>query len=272
MKHKKNLWSDVSILVVAVLAITALVRGTWQYRMLAAVFIAWSAWAGYRHLIPYLKEIKHSREAKKVKRHYEKQMEERPLSRDVDISEPMSIVLLRHVNHRISAYLQSTYPEATWDWCEENPEYLVSNGGIGRIRLSGVPDFNYAEVTLDQSAKIDCQFLKIVPFAVLQNGADEQTEEKPKPKTPSEIDPQIWFEKQGRTVLQNLVADLASRGHSSLTIEANGSILIKQDGQDIKRPAFSNLPGKEYWPRLCKVFERNGIASEITDNGLLLSW
>lgn len=40
MKHKKNLWSDVSILVVAVLAITALVRGVWQFRLLGIVFAA----------------------------------------------------------------------------------------------------------------------------------------------------------------------------------------------------------------------------------------
>lgn len=273
MKHKKNLWSDVSILIVAVLAITAFLRGTWQFWMLVTAFAVWSAWAIYRHLIPFLKELKHSKEAKKVQQHYQKQAEKQRLFWDIEVSDPVSIVLLRHVNHRISAYLQSTYPDATWDWCDENPERLVSKGGTGRIKLSGVPDFNYAEVTLDQNAKIDCQLLKIVPFAAQKNGADEQpTEAKPAPKTPSEVDPQIWFEKQGRTVLQNIIADLASRGHNSLTIEADGSIVIQQDNQDIRRSAFANLPSKEYWPRLKKVFERNGMATEITDSGLLLSW
>ena len=51
------------------------------------------------------------------------------------------------MNFRISAYLQSAYPEATWQWLEEFPEKIAAKGGTGRIRLYGVPDFDYADVT-----------------------------------------------------------------------------------------------------------------------------
>lgn len=272
MKQKKNLWSGVSSLIVAVLAITAFLRGAWQFWMLIAAFAVFAVWASYRFLIPFIKEKRYGREAKKLQKHYEAQTKQQRTFLDIDVSEPTSIVLLRHVNHRISAYLQSAYPEATWDWCVDNPEKLVTKGGTGRIKLNGVPDYNFAEISLDQNAKIGCKLLKIVPFGAEQNGAEETTaEEKPKP-APREIDPQVWFEKQGRAVLQNLIADLNSRGHNSLTIEADGSIVIIQGDKALKRPAFANLPSKEYWPRLVNVFARNGMSGEITDSGLVLSW
>lgn len=271
MKQKKNLWSDVSILVVAVLAISAFLRGAWQFWMLITAFAVWSAWAVYRHLIPFLKELKYSREAKKVQEQYKKRVEQQKAFLNIDVSDPLSIVLLRHVNHRISAYLKASYPDATWDWCEKDPERLVAKGGTGRIKLNGVPDFNYAEISLDQNAKIDCQLLKIVPYASSKNEVAGSNSEA-KPKTPSEVNPQVWFEKQGRAVLQNIIADIDSRGHNSLTIQEDGSIVIKQDNQDFKRHVFTGFPEKTYWSRLVKVFEQNGLASEITDSGLVLSW
>ena len=45
MRQKKNLWSGVSILIVAVLVITAFIRGNAQAWLLAAAFVIWAVWA-----------------------------------------------------------------------------------------------------------------------------------------------------------------------------------------------------------------------------------
>ena len=177
--------------------------------------------------------------------------------------------MLRHVNFRISAYLQSAYPEATWQGLEEFPEKIVAKGGTGRIQLYGVPDFNYADVSFDQKADISCSLLKIVPMAEVQQASGEK---KTIPQQQTPVDPQIWYEKQGRSVLESLIADLHSRGHHSLTIRENGEIAIQQADSEITRPAFENVPEKTYWPRLVKVFEREGMAADITENGVVLSW
>lgn len=95
----------------------------------------------------------------------------------------MGLVLLRHVNFRISAYLQSAYPEATWQWLEEFPEKIVAKGGTGRIQLYGVPDFNYADVSFDQKADISCSLLKIVPMAKYSR-LQEKRRPFPQPQTP----------------------------------------------------------------------------------------
>ena len=45
MKHKSTLWNGVSVLVVAVLVITAFARGALQIWLYAAAFTVWTAWA-----------------------------------------------------------------------------------------------------------------------------------------------------------------------------------------------------------------------------------
>ena len=82
----------------------------------------------------------------------------------------------------------------------------------------------------------------------------------------------MWYEVQGRKVLEALITDLHSRGHNSLTIRENGDIAIKQADKELVRAGFESVPERTYWTRLCKVFEREGMAANITDGGILLSW
>ena len=72
-------------------------------------------------------------------------------------------------------------------------------------------------------------------------------------------------------MLEALITDLHSRGYNSLTIRENGDIAIQQADSEKVRTAFESVPEKTYWARLCKVFEREGMAANITDGGILLS-
>ncbi len=102
-------------------------------------------------------------------------------------------------------------------------------------------------------------------------GADAGAENTPPPnKQP--VDPQIWYEVSGRTVLESVMADLNSRGHSSLTLHDDGSICIMQGQDEVSEEHLSNFPEKVYWPRLIQVFERNGLAAEVTAKGIQVSW
>lgn len=276
MMNKKSLWSSVSVLIVAVLAIMAFIRGHAQTWLLAVSFGAWTVYAAVVFLIPFIKAQVYHFKAKRIRRQCEKQSKKTSGFTIPEESDAVSHVLLRHVNYRISAYLQSAYPDATWEWREDFPERIAAGGGTGRIQLFGVPDFNYADVTCDQNAAIRCSLLKITPLSQI-GGSDEMNqpesggEETPTQK-PNPIDPQVWYEMQGRKVLETIITDLASRGHSGLTIRENGEIVIKQADREIVKPAFESVPEKMYWSRLTKVFEREGLAANITADGIALSW
>lgn len=279
MKKKKSLWSGVSILIVVTLAITAFIRGNAQFWLYAISFAVWSAWTVVYFLIPFIKEERHRTEAQRIRKECEKQYAKKPRFIVPEISDPINLVLLRHANFRISAYLQSIYPEATWEWREEYPERIIAKGGTGRIRLFGVAGFNYADVTFNQNADINCSLVNVVPLIqqTAPNASADETMEAAKvpemtPKQQNPIDPQVWYEVQGRKVLEALITDLHSRGYSSLTIRENGDIAIKQADSEKVKTAFESVPEKMYWTKLCKVFEREGMAANITDGGILLTW
>lgn len=270
MKSDKALWSSISILIGIVIAILALVRGTWQIWLLLGAFTLWGLWVVTVLLLPYMQQAKRRRHRSQLrkKRQAEGIVKEMPFEIPTVGHTETEQLLLHHVNHRISAYLQAAYPDVTWEWCEKKPERLILAGGTGRIRVFGISEFDHADITMDQQANIRCDMVKIVPLSTV--GGIESQNAVPPNKQP--VDPQIWYEIQGRNVLETLVADLNSRGHSSLTIHENGEICIEEDNAEVPKEQLSGFPEKTYWTRLIQVLERNGLAAEITAKGIQISW
>ena len=209
MNKKKSIWSGVSVLIAAVLAIVAFVRSDTQIWLLTAAFTIWAIWVTVAFVFPYIQEQETEKRRAARRAAYDAQRQSlRALSMEEE--DGFGPLLLRHVNHRISAYLKAVYPDATWEWRSPEPEKLILHGGTGRITISGIPDYDQAEVTFDQKANFSCSLLKVTPVvqSTAENGASEKL-----PAPPREIDPQVWFEQQGRKVLDDLIYDLNSRGY-----------------------------------------------------------
>lgn len=277
MKSDKALWSSISILIALVIMILSLLRGAWLVSALLAVFTGWAFWVVYYMLLPSMKaaNLKWKRLQHQRQRQQEGLMsaalQQESIAQHKAVlqqEQTTSRILLRHVNHRISGYLRSTYPEISWEWCEECPEILATNGGTGRIRVFGVPEYTHADVKIDQSANISFNMIKSVPLDTFVPTVETEV---PVPKKRI-IDPQIWYEFNGRKVLETVVADLNSRSYTSLTINEDGEICIEQDNQDVAQEQLKGFPEKLYWPRLVDVFISNGLAAQITEKGVQVSW
>ena len=128
-------------------------------------------------------------------------------------------------------------------------------------------EYDYADVTLDRNGKLSCSLVKVAPIG---GSADENS------GTPAQdtLDPRIWYETQGREVLERLVADLESRGHHSLTLKEDGTICTQSTdgGTETSQGAFTSFPERVYWPGLVKVLEQNGLAATTQDNGIIVAW
>lgn len=85
------------------------------------------------------------------------------ISNDPDTN--VRLVLLRYVNHRISEHLKSAFPKAHWEWTMSDPALFVVYGGTGRIRVYGVPDYDYADVTLNQQAALSLFYHRMADHA-----------------------------------------------------------------------------------------------------------
>lgn len=261
----KQIWGSISLLIGAVIAVLALVRGMWQLWLLLAVFAVWGLWLVLTVLLPYAAARKRHREAEHLAA-----AQLSPAPGGVQATSEMEQILLRHVNHRISAYLRSVYPKARWEWREQQPERLILEGGTGRIRIYGVPDYNFADVQLDAQANLQCSLVKIVSLAKDGRPAGEG---ELLPPNEQPVDPRIWFESQGRGLLGSLISDLNSRGHSSLEIDEDGGVHIEgMDEAAARHEPLPSFPEKVYWPQLVKVLEGEGYAAEVKEDSLSVTW
>ena len=255
MKQKISLGSSTSILIGAVIAILALLRGPTQTVLLLVTFALWGLWVVLTLLRP----------AWRANRAYRNREEREAREETVLSNRNVAGLLLCHVNYRISDYLKSAYPNARWEWTMNDPALFIAHGGTGRIRLYGIPDYEYADVTLDQKGSLSCSLVKIVPMQDNGQGA---------PSGQPSLDPSVWYELEGRGVLDTLIADLRSRGHSSLTLNEDGSISFQPEAGSSKttKHAFATFPEKVYWPRLADVLAQEGLSTDVQADHIAVSW
>ena len=254
MKTNEALWASISIMVGTVVAVLAMVRGPWQDWLLLGIVVVWALWLTITFFLPQMRR---------------KQRQQR-LQRQVVYPQADPYVeetLVRHVNHRISAYLQAAFPKVQWEWETKDPVGIILYGGRGRIRIHGVENYNYAEVELDRSANLHCSLIQVDPMpgpvASKQNAGGHAAAQP--------LDPQVWYEIQGREVLENICADLQSRGYHQLTIHEDGSVQTNGQGERVVT-AFPTFPEKVYWPPLVRVLEREGYAADAEDNCITVTW
>lgn len=131
MKTEKSLWTSVSILVGTVILILGIARGPWQTWLLLGTFAIWAGWGILCLLMPYINRAKQAR--------YRKQQQERrildayapiEMVRSDPPSESVQTAMMQHVNFRITAYIRSIYPEAAWEWCEQNPVSQIGRAHV----------------------------------------------------------------------------------------------------------------------------------------------
>lgn len=280
MKQRNPLWASIPVLIVAVIAVLALVCGKWLMPLLAGIFAVWGLWVFVTMGIPALRLSSIRREQRRQERKEEKarkaaEVKENAVRKaavaEIEVASSsleVAQALLRHVNHRVSAQLKTLNPEVRWEWKVKNHTLLAIHGGIGRIRIYGIPDYEYADVELEQSGKLSCSLVKLLsaPVAV----------ESPPPQAPNQqtVDPQVWYELHGRETLEALIADLDSRGHNCLTLKPDGSICIQpMDGEEeTVQDTLNGFPGKGCWAKLVKVLEQTGLAAIAREDCITVTW
>ena len=255
MKQKISLASSISILIGVVIAILALLHGPVQTVLLLVTFALWGLWVLLALLRP----------SWRANWDYRRREERIAKEQNALSGKNLSGLLLTHVYYRVSDYLKRVYPDARWEWMMPNPVLFIAQGGTGRIRVYGVPDYEYADVTLDKNGGLDCSMVKIVPVGDSGQGA---------PSGQPALDPSAWYELEGRDVLDSIIADLRSRGHSGLTLNEDGSISFQPEagGPKATKRAFGSFPEKVYWPRLADVLAQEGLTADVQADHIAVSW
>lgn len=277
---EKILNRSISWMFVALLLILSFIRGPMQTWILAAVFVAWAIYLATRLLLPRTKTWLAKRE-RPVKRQKKSHAARKQSAVSEQKEEPSVLVqsselerlLLGHINCRISEKLKSAYPQATWQWCSQQPENII-RGGTGRIRTYNTEDFTHAEVTVGEYFKIGFKMMKIVDFSAAANPCpDDAADAEPMAESePKVVDPAVWYDLVGREVLTGLIRDWSTRGHSMLHIAEDGKVFFTEGADEIGAEELKEFPTKQYWPELAKCLEKDDLKAQILDNGVMVSW
>lgn len=154
MKSDNAIWNGTGIFVGIIVVIAAFVRGA---LLLPLLLVACSVWGLYvlHHLrgsLPAVpkKKAKAPRRAKFV-------------VPDIE-DEPLSDILLLHVNQRVTAALRTAGSNITWEWATKDPLAIVKEGGRCLIRVHGLDGFESAEVVMDKQAHLRCELINTVPL------------------------------------------------------------------------------------------------------------
>lgn len=259
MKKNAALWASISILTGVEIAVIAFLRGTrLELPLLLGAAGVWLAWLCFTRILPAVR-------AARIRKAAEKQ---RKTAAATDTAQMQTLlrILLQHVNHRVSDCLRAAYRDVRWEWCMRDPAGFAARGGTGRIRVYGIPDYDYADVTLNQNGKLDCALVKVLP---LDGAASQPVSPNGQPSGP-----ESWYETQGRSILESLVADLESRGYHSLTIKEDGSVCAQSvdGGGETTCASLASFPERTAWPALVKVLEAHGLAATAKNDGILVVW
>mgnify|MGYP000340933681 FL=1 len=174
MKSDNAIWNGTSIFVGIIVAIAAFVRGA---LLLPLLLVACSIWELYvlHHLRSSLPAVP-KKKAKAPRR-------TKFVVPDIE-DEPLSDILLLHVNQRVTAALRTADSNITWEWATKDPLAIVKEGGRCLIRVHGLDGFESAEVVLDKQAHLRCELINTVP---LRPNPTADTPEKP--RIPAETPP-----------------------------------------------------------------------------------
>lgn len=198
---------------------------------------------------------------------------------DVDDSDPIATVLMRHAAYRISQYLQSAYPDARWEWVTPSPvrERTIAKGGEIKIRVCGVPDYNGAFIEFEQSGRMSTRLIKEIRLEdTISKKADADKPEQNRKGEPQDVntepkvvDVSAWYAIQGK-FLRQIVEEFQSHGYKSLYITEDGTVGVDNGGAPKDRLGY--FPPKKLWPGLVQAMKDDGLSACPVEDRLVVNF
>lgn len=176
----------------------------------------------------------------------------------------LEIILLRQISYRITDRLQSSFPDATWEFTKEiKPSYLL-NGHSVRLSTRNTGKYNYAEMSMDQYGTLH---LKMMTVENLEN--HDSPSDSPKSSKP---DPASWYSLIGKPFLVELIGNLQARGYQKVFINEQGDVYILNGTEPDIKGRLDHFPPKTYWPQLLDVLAEDELIASQDENTLEITW
>ena len=181
-----------------------------------------------------------------------------------DRNPDLETILLRQISYQITDYLQSAYPDATWEFAEEMKLPRLLNGRPTRISTRNTGEYNFAEISMNQYGSLHLQMLTV--SALKRKGDRSGSPETPK------VDPASWYSLIGKPFLVELIGNLQAKGHQKLFINEQGDVYILNGKEPEIKGRLDHFPPKPYWAELVDVLADEELEASETEKAVEITW
>lgn len=269
VKSRIDAWTLLRVLVVPCLFLCAIFkRPIFQWIACAALFV----WVCFVISKLFRSHRKHCKKMPAEQKAFPAKQETKPLTvTPQEADDDTRLSLLRQVNYRIMEQLKQSYPTVAWLWEARPSSEEISKGCTKRIKLYHCDPFNFGEVTLSATGKLEIALVQMVPLAEaeLQPHNDEDLEEQ---DILDRSDVKQWYTQKGIALLSALIDELNVQGHKRLTIKENGDVFVTASGKQQPVDTIPDFPPRPAWEDLCVLAREDDIAAEVCNQELTVSW
>ena len=234
VKSRIDAWTLLRVLVVPCLFLCAIFkRPIFQWIACAALFV----WVCFVISKLFRSHRKHCKKMPAEQKAFPAKQEAKPLTETPqEADDDTRLSLLRQVNYRIMEQLKQSYPTVSWLWDTRPSSEDINRGCTKRIKLYHCDPFNFGEVTLSASGKLEIALIQRVPLAEV------------------------------------LIDELNVQGHKRLVIHENGDVLVTVEGKEQAVDTIPDFPPRPAWDDLCVLAREDDISAEVRGQELAVSW
>ena len=110
--------------------------------------------------------------------------------------------------------------------------------------------------------------MNLFALVSLEN-AQVQTQSMPEE---NKVDVEQWYTQKGQQLLTELITNMNTRGYTELSISENGDVTVVENGRNVIKDRFQEIPPKKDWRKLKKLMLEEDIEVQVSRKQLSFAW
>lgn len=182
----------------------------------------------------------------------------------VDLEPDYKNLFAQQLQLRIQEKLRVKFPEATVALGEKEVMCIAERKKTAYIPVQQAGEYCHISIALNEMGEIHMNLFSLVNFESIQGTKNLMENE--------EQNIEQWFTQKGQQLLTELITNMNSRGYSKLSINENGDVTVRENGRNVRKDHFHEIPPKESWARLRELMMDEDVQVQVSGRQLTFAW
>lgn len=183
----------------------------------------------------------------------------------IDLEPNYKKLFVQQIQLCVQEKLRKKFPDATVELGEKELERLATFGKVGYVPIKKADRYCHMSIELMCSGEIQMNLFALVS---LEN-AQAQTQSMPEG---NKVDVEQWYTQKGQQLLTELITNMNTRGYTELSISENGDVTVVENGRNVIKDRFQEIPPKKDWRKLKKLMLEEDIEVQVSGKQLSFAW